>query len=258
MKKTMIICALLLVISMTANAQLGSPTTTVKDTFQITEIVYNGAKLNKADWPATFIAEDALNIYISKYVYVKGKGHLVTIIDKDYEYVATCNGENTKIYVKRPKSYGSYTTSGTYIIGDYNITVQMRENVSVEPVKDSSTQINSSVLYQRKKSGASVGGNLGEYPSTKGQFSVAGRSAVSLPTPRYVSTSAAQGKVVVKIWVDRSGKVTKVTTPEKGSTINNNLLINAAKEAALKARFNADESAPEIQIGTISYFFKID
>ena len=250
------VCAVLLAISVTTKAQLGLPTTSVKDTFQITEIVYNGAKLNREDWPATIIVEDALNIYISKYVYVKGKGHLVTQIHNDYEYSATCNGENTKIYVKRPKTYPhSY---GTYVIGDYNITVQMMEDVSIDTVEDSSTQNNPNVLFQGKRVGTSVAGCPGGDPPTKCHFSMAGRTAVSLPTPRFVSTSVAQGKVVVKIWVDRSGKVTKVAAPEKGSTTTNNLLVDAAKKAALKARFNADKNAPEMQVGTMTYVFQID
>ena len=86
-------------------------------------------------------------------------------------------------------------------------------------------------------------------------FSLKGRSAVALPKPKYESNQ--QGKVVVKIWVDQQGKVTRVEAPDKGSTITAAEMVELAKQAALKARFNASPDAPEVQSGTITYIFKI-
>ena len=86
-------------------------------------------------------------------------------------------------------------------------------------------------------------------------FSLLGRTSVLLPTPEYHSN--VQGKIVIKIWVDRNGNVTKAEVIEKDTTINDVELIRVANETALKAVFNADENMPEMQIGTIKYTFKM-
>lgn len=93
-----------------------------------------------------------------------------------------------------------------------------------------------------------------EGTSTKYGFSLSGRKAISLPKPNY--TGNQEGKIVVQIWVNRSGDVVRVECPAKGSTINNGDIINIVKDAARKARFNADGNAPEGQTGTITFVFK--
>ena len=89
----------------------------------------------------------------------------------------------------------------------------------------------------------------------RSSYQMAGRSARSLPAPTY--NSNLQGKVLIKIWVDRNGNVTRAEFEPKGSTTSNTLLVKDAKEAALKAKFNADENAPEEQNGIITYIFTI-
>ena len=81
-----------------------------------------------------------------------------------------------------------------------------------------------------------------------------GRSAISITQP--ICQSIESGIIVVKIWVNRNGVVTKVEAPEKGSTISDIALISTVKEAAFKANFSADENAPEEQIGRMTYVFK--
>lgn len=88
-----------------------------------------------------------------------------------------------------------------------------------------------------------------------GNYSLAGRSAVSLPKPEYNSNQ--QGKIVVRIWVDQQGRVVRAEAPYQGSTITTGRLVEQAKAAAKRARFNASTTAPEEQIGTITYIFKI-
>lgn len=85
-------------------------------------------------------------------------------------------------------------------------------------------------------------------------FSLAGRSARALPSPN--TSTNKEGKVVVKIWVDRAGNVTQVSAPEKGSTLTDGALVNKAKSAAMKAKFSPKEDAPEVQTGTITYVFR--
>lgn len=63
--------------------------------------------------------------------------------------------------------------------------------------------------------------------------------------------------MVVQIWVDRQGKVTRAEFQPKGSNTQNGYLVKQAISAARQARFNADPAAPEEQKGTITYIFKI-
>ena len=86
-------------------------------------------------------------------------------------------------------------------------------------------------------------------------YSLAGRSNVALPKPQYNSNQ--QGRVVVRIWVDQQGHVTRAEYEPKGSSTTDGDLVAKAIDAARRARFNADPSAPDEQKGTITYIFKI-
>jgi len=84
-------------------------------------------------------------------------------------------------------------------------------------------------------------------------YDLGGRGFQSLPKPVYEYQE--EGKVVVEVSVDRSGKVTQAIPGIKGSTTLNEYLLKVAKEAALKARFDPKSDAPVIQKGTITYNF---
>ena len=63
--------------------------------------------------------------------------------------------------------------------------------------------------------------------------------------------------MVVSISVDQSGRVISADPGIKGTTNSAQCLLNRAKEAALKTKFNADSKAPEKQIGAIIYNFSL-
>jgi colicin import membrane protein len=84
-------------------------------------------------------------------------------------------------------------------------------------------------------------------------YDLQGRGFQSLPTPKY--DYQGEGKVVVEVSVDRSGKVTQAIPGAKGSTTLDEYLLNVAKEAALKATFVPKPDAPLVQKGTITYNF---
>lgn len=86
-------------------------------------------------------------------------------------------------------------------------------------------------------------------------FSLAGRNPESLPKPVY--NFQAEGKVVVEITVNKYGVVTDAVPGVRGSTTLDANLLNAAKKAALKAKFDRKPDAPAFQKGTITYFFKL-
>jgi TonB family protein len=87
-------------------------------------------------------------------------------------------------------------------------------------------------------------------------FSLTGRSPLSLPKPEYNVQEA--GKVVVKIRVNRDGIVTYAEAGAQGTNTLNKELLEAARKAALKARFNRSPDAAFTQQGTITYHFVLE
>ena len=84
-------------------------------------------------------------------------------------------------------------------------------------------------------------------------FSLGGRGALRLPKPEY--TSEEQGRVVVDIWVDRTGKVVRAEAGARGTNISDIDLWKQARDAALRSTFSSDPDAPSTQKGTITYNF---
>lgn len=68
-------------------------------------------------------------------------------------------------------------------------------------------------------------------------------------------SSNEQGKNVVKIWVDRNGKVVRAEPNQRGSTITKPYFAKKAKEAAQDFRFTAKPDASELQIGYVTCVF---
>ncbi len=100
------------------------------------------------------------------------------------------------------------------------------------------------------------GGLGGGSKGTGTSFSLEGRSAASLPKPKYPGND--EGIVVVKITVDKNGNVTSAEPGARGTTIMSQQFWSEAKQAALKAKFNADNNAQAFQQGTITYRFILD
>ena len=86
-----------------------------------------------------------------------------------------------------------------------------------------------------------------------GNYDLIGRLVLKRPEPIY--SCEKEGRVVVTIRVDRNGKVVKATPGTKGSTTTDPCLLNRAKEAALKTKWQSAANAPEKQVGKIIYNF---
>ena len=87
-------------------------------------------------------------------------------------------------------------------------------------------------------------------------YDLGGRGAKSLHRPSDDFTE--EGTIVIDIWVNRAGKVTKAEVSTKGTTIINSSMRDMAKQAALRSSFASDPTAPEEQHGTITYNFVIN
>ena len=86
-------------------------------------------------------------------------------------------------------------------------------------------------------------------------YDLKGRGYQKLPLPKY--EYQGEGKVIVEVSVDPSGKVIQAVPGFKGSNTLDEYLLKAAKDAAMEARFEAKPDAPVIQKGTITYIFKL-
>ncbi len=87
-------------------------------------------------------------------------------------------------------------------------------------------------------------------------YDLGGRGAKSLHRPD--DDFSEEGKIVVDIWVNRSGQVVRAEVATKGTEIFNNTMRQKAIQAAKRSTFAADPDAPEEQHGTITYTFVIN
>lgn len=103
------------------------------------------------------------------------------------------------------------------------------------------------------RTGGASGGGGGD-----GNYRLGNRKALNKPQPDY--QCAETGRVVVKIYVDRQGKVTSAKAGESipgGAATNttSDCLFRRARQAALATTWQADSEAPETQSGYIIYYF---
>ncbi|MEE9409148.1 MAG: energy transducer TonB [Polaribacter sp.] len=96
-------------------------------------------------------------------------------------------------------------------------------------------------------------GNTGN--GSGGNYNLAGRKALSKPKEQ--PDCQEEGIVVVRITVDKNGRVIRATPGVKGTTNSAPCLFKPAKEAALKTKWNSDKDAPKVQTGTIIYKFTL-
>jgi TonB family protein len=106
--------------------------------------------------------------------------------------------------------------------------------------------VNGSADSQVRGDGGGTG-NGGAY-----SYDLGGRKG-QIPLPNYIYQEG--GRVVVEVTVNREGKVIQATAGAKGSTTLDADLCKIAKDAALKATFEAKPDAPVVQKGTITYNF---
>ncbi len=101
----------------------------------------------------------------------------------------------------------------------------------------------------------SGGGNGGGRGTGNGNYRLDGRKVLNKPQPNY--TCNEEGTVVVSISVDQNGRVISASPGAKGTTNAARCLLDQAKIAAMNTKFDASNSAPDKQVGTIIYRFKL-
>jgi len=91
--------------------------------------------------------------------------------------------------------------------------------------------------------------------SGTGGYGLNGRSLVN--KGKVPQECNEEGRVVVKIVVDRNGRVVNATPGVKGTTNNHPCLLKPAKETAYKHQWNLDSNAPSQQVGFVVVNFKL-
>jgi len=91
--------------------------------------------------------------------------------------------------------------------------------------------------------------------SGTGGYGLSGRSLKGREVVQQDCNQA--GRVVVRIEVDRSGKVISATPGVKGTTNNDPCLLEPARKTAFLHRWNADSEAPQKQVGFVVVNFKL-
>jgi TonB family protein len=151
--------------------------------------------------------------------------------------------------------------------------------VRQEPVAPPQPKVNPRALFPGKASTGGTGGSEGitgktgdqgnptgspgaqSYEGSGGSgsgvsFSLSGRSSRQIPRPS--NNFSNEGIVVVTIYVNRAGSVTRVISGAQGTTTSNLQLRQLAEQAARQAKFSPKEDAPEEQKGTITYIFELN
>jgi len=98
-----------------------------------------------------------------------------------------------------------------------------------------------------------TGGGVGKDGTA---YQLGGRNVSFKAKPMY--NLQVEGKVVVMITVDRLGNVISAIPGGKGSTTLNKQLLQRAKKAALKTKFEPKQTAPTNQQGKIIYYFQLN
>ena len=84
-------------------------------------------------------------------------------------------------------------------------------------------------------------------------YNLGGRKATRLPIPAYQCLGS--GEVNIEIYVNQKGIITSIAILSASTTLNEDCLTEAARNAALSSKFAIDLKAPASQKGTIDYKF---
>jgi TonB family protein len=181
--------------------------------------------------------------------------------------------EEAPVVAEKPQEKPQVEEKSEIMAPEENVKPVVEEQAP--PPEEKPRQVNERALYRGRKDTDATGsegvtqgeGNQGSITGSPDSenyaaglsgggginFSLAGRNPVSLPKPEY--NAQVSGTIVVRIRVNRDGKVISAEPGYKGTNILDENLLEAARKAALKARFNASSDAAYTQAGTITYHF---
>ena len=105
-------------------------------------------------------------------------------------------------------------------------------------------------------SGKPGGGGSGDFKGRGFEGRLEGRGLMR--GPNITDKPSESGRVGLNIWVDREGKVTRVTQNLDKSTTTSQVLFNIAKRGALQCTFSARTDVPAEQMGLLVFIFELE
>jgi outer membrane biosynthesis protein TonB len=108
---------------------------------------------------------------------------------------------------------------------------------------------------QGKPTGSTLANNYNGTGSGNGGLALANRSWVSKPSVQ--DNHRSTGRIVVEIRVDKNGNVVFAQAGAKGTTITDYDLFTRCENAVKNSKLNAPENAPDIQVGYVTFVFKV-
>ena len=193
----------------------------------------------------------------------------------NYERETAALPEQPKNHQSTNNNYATQNIEESYNINKTNTDNKNNNTTQQEEIKPKKWVPDGSIFSQKNGIpggtenggfGNSYGGGAGNTPGEgKGTgigagtgigYELEGREAKYLPKPD--KNFSESGRIVVTIYVDRNGNVTRATPGARGSTSSSEVLKKLALTAALKSKFHPVSNAPEEQIGTITYDFRLD
>lgn len=105
-------------------------------------------------------------------------------------------------------------------------------------------------------SGFGNGNGPGTEPGTSGDYILEGRKFVSKPAIK--ESFEDEGKVVVNVWVDQNGNVTRASINESQTNTSSKQLRDIALRAAKKWKYDSNTNAAVEQKGVVIYKFTLN
>jgi len=110
---------------------------------------------------------------------------------------------------------------------------------------------------QGKPTGSTLANNYnGTGSGNGGNLRMDQRSFVS--RPKVDDNHRSTGKIVVEIQVDKQGNVIKATAGAKGTTITDYDLFQKCETAVRNSKLNSLDTAPDTQVGFVTFVFKVN
>lgn len=167
-------------------------------------------------------------------------------------------------------------TQNTEDAPEVNASKKPNKAVSTEaPSRPAKPTLNQNALYKGKTNGASgEGDGTTNTPGNQGKptgstlannynGTGSGNGGLALPNRSWVSKPTVEdhhrntGKIVVEIRVDKNGNVIFAQAGAKGTTITDYDLLTRCENAVRNTRFNASDNAPDVQVGYVTFVFKV-
>ncbi|MFI5159675.1 MAG: energy transducer TonB [Sphingobacteriales bacterium] len=108
---------------------------------------------------------------------------------------------------------------------------------------------------QGKPNGSNLSNNYNGTGSGNGGLALGNRSFVYKPSVE--GSNRIGGVIVVEIHVDKQGNVVSAAAGAKGTTITDYRLFTACENKAKTAKFNPSDRAPDVQVGYMTFVFKV-